>query len=412
MRVAPMAIYRPLFAQRWRGEIEFPLHAAHFFRDFSMTVIRNAIIVTADQQFPGALRFEQGRITHLDSGAANQGELHWQGDFLLPGMVELHTDNLEKHLTPRPKVAWPTVPAIMAHDAQVAAAGITTVLDAIAVGDIDPDSLRMQTLQPSIEGLQAAQRSGVLRADHFLHLRLELAEQNLLELLDPLLDHPLLKLISLMDHTPGQRQWTDLAHYRTYVTGKRGWNDAKVESMLDDMQQRQQRYAERNRQAVLARCGARSVALPMATHDDTTLEHVEQGVRDGVTISEFPTTLAAAQAARHHGLGIIMGAPNLVRGGSHSGNVSAAELARADLLDVLSSDYVPASLLHAAFLLQKCGWGLPQAIATVSRNPARMVGLTDRGELAVGLRADFLRVRVVDGIPVVLESWKAGSRIA
>ncbi|MDP9109270.1 MAG: alpha-D-ribose 1-methylphosphonate 5-triphosphate diphosphatase, partial [Pseudomonadota bacterium] len=211
-----------------------------------MTVIRNAIVVTADQQFPGSLRFEHGRITQLDSGAANQGELHWQGDFLLPGMVELHTDNLEKHLTPRPKVAWPTVPAIMAHDAQIAAAGITTVLDAIAVGDIDPDSLRMQTLQPSIEGLQAAQRSGVLRADHFLHLRLELAEQNLLELLEPLLDHPLLKLISLMDHTPGQRQWTDLAHYRTYVSGKRGWNDAKVESMLGDMQQRQQRYAAVN----------------------------------------------------------------------------------------------------------------------------------------------------------------------
>ena len=377
-----------------------------------MTRIRNAIVVTADQQMSGSLAFEGDRITDVGSGASNHGELHWQGDFLLPGLVELHTDNLEKHLMPRPKVAWPVIPAILAHDAQIAAAGITTVFDAIAVGDIDPDSLRMQTLTSCVAGLHEAQDAGILRADHFLHMRLELAEGSLLDLFDPFLTDPLLKLVSLMDHTPGQRQWTDLTHYRTYVTGKRGWSNEKVDAMLDDMLLRQVRNAAANRRAVIARCRALTVAVPLATHDDTTLEHVQEGVSDGVTISEFPTTLTAARAARECGLGIIMGAPNMVRGGSHSGNVSAAELARADLLDVLSSDYVPASLLHAAFLLQRHGLSLPKAIATVSRSPARMVGLTDRGEIACGLRADFLRVRVVEGIPVVLETWKAGARIA
>jgi alpha-D-ribose 1-methylphosphonate 5-triphosphate diphosphatase len=313
---------------------------------------------------------------------------------------------------PRPKVNWPVLPAIVAHDAQVASAGITTVLDAISVGDIDADSLRTQSLIACIDGLHQADAAGILRSDHYLHMRLELAEENLLDWFQPYLNDKRLRLVSLMDHTPGQRQWTDLTHYRVYVTGKRGWSEEKVDGMLDQLLRRQQMYAASNRREVVALCKQRENPLPLATHDDTTLEHVTEGVLDGVSISEFPTTMLAARAAREHGLGIIMGAPNVVRGGSHSGNVSAAELARNGLLDVLSSDYVPASLLHAAFLLQQEGFSLPQAIATVSHNAARMIGLHDRGAIQPGLRADFLRVRLVEGIPVVLGVWKAGRRIA
>jgi alpha-D-ribose 1-methylphosphonate 5-triphosphate diphosphatase len=377
-----------------------------------MKIFRNARIVTADSDFLGALWVKDSLIADVVSGVHGSSGEDWNGDYLLPGLVELHTDNLEKHLMPRPKVIWPTLPAIIAHDAQIAATGITTVLDAIAVGDIDSDSMRNDLLTSCVEGLREAAAAGVLRADHYLHLRLELAEEHLLERFEPYLHDDRLKLVSLMDHTPGQRQWTDISHYRTYVTGKRGWSEDKVESMLQRLLVRQQTYAETNRRGIIERCTSRSVPVPLATHDDTTLAHVEEGVSDGVSISEFPTTLAAAQAARERNLGIIMGAPNLVRGGSHSGNVSAALLARADLLDVLSSDYVPASLLHAAFLLQKEGFSLSKSINTVSRNPARMIGLVDRGEIAAQLRADFLRVRVVKGIPIVLGVWKAGNQIS
>lgn len=377
-----------------------------------MNIISNARIVTADEEFLGTMCIENGYIKEVmpDKRAGKSAE-DWEGDYLLPGMVELHTDNLEKNLMPRPKVRWPVMPAIFAHDAQIAASGITTVLDAISVGDIDSDSMRTETLAPCVQGLQDAADAGLLRADHFLHLRLELAEENLLDMFDPFLHDQRLKLVSLMDHTPGQRQWTDINHYRVYVGGKRGWSGEKIESMLTRLQERQERYAAANRRAIIARCTQRAQPVPLATHDDTTVAHVEEGVEDGVTISEFPTTLTAALAAREKGLGIIMGAPNMVRGGSHSGNVSAAELARNDLLDVLSSDYVPASLLHAAFMLQAEGYGLPDAIATVSRNPALMVGLADRGEIAPELRADFLRVRLVNDIPVVLGAWKAGCQI-
>lgn len=378
-----------------------------------MRTISNARIVTADEEFIGSLCVDGELIADVIPGSTSiRGADDWEGDYLLPGMVELHTDNLEKHLVPRPKVAWPVMPAIIAHDRQIAAAGITTVLDALSVGDIDSDSVRTRTLTACSEGLRSATDAGLLHADHFLHVRLELAEEGLLDLFDPFLHDERLRLVSLMDHTPGQRQWTDIGHYRTYVTGKRGWSEEKVDSMLERLLERQQRYAAANRGAVIRLCMDRTLPVPLATHDDTTVEHVEEGVNDGVSISEFPTTLAAARAARAQGLGIIMGAPNVVRGGSHSGNVSAAELARHGLLDVLSSDYVPASLLHAAFLLRSEGFSLPGAVATVSRNPALMVGLTDRGEIAQDLRADFLRVRIVNDIPIVLGVWKKGRQIA
>ncbi|MBI1892023.1 MAG: alpha-D-ribose 1-methylphosphonate 5-triphosphate diphosphatase [Burkholderiales bacterium] len=377
-----------------------------------MKLITNANIVTASLQFLGTFECEAESIRDIGPGSTSLPAEDWDGDYLLPGLVELHTDNLEKHLMPRPKAMWPVLPAIIAHDAQVAASGITTVLDALSAGDIDSDSTRNEFLMPCAEGLRIADAAGALRADHYLHLRLELAEEKLIDMFAPFVHDGRLKLVSLMDHTPGQRQWTDLSHYRTYVGGKRGWSEEKIDSMLEVLLRRQQAYADANRREVIRLCRQCAQPVPLATHDDTTIDHVDEGVADGVTISEFPTTLVAAQAARRRGMGIIMGAPNVVRGGSHSGNVSAAELARNGLLDVLSSDYVPSSLLHAAFLLQKVGYSLPEAIATVSRAPACMVGLNDRGEIAAGLRADFLRVRIVGGIPVVLETWKAGRRIA
>ncbi|MDO8179512.1 MAG: alpha-D-ribose 1-methylphosphonate 5-triphosphate diphosphatase [Undibacterium sp.] len=373
--------------------------------------VRNARIVTSNAVFTGSLAVQQGLIADVSSTAAALTGDDWQGDYLLPGLIELHTDNLEKHLMPRPKVNWPVLPAILAHDAQIAAAGITTVLDAIAVGDIDVDSIRLQTLQSCSQGLHEATAAALLRVDHFLHMRLELAEPELLSMFVPFLHDDRVKLVSLMDHTPGQRQWTDLQHYRVYVTGKRGWSEQKVDGMLEQLLERQERNVAANRKKIIECCRQRVHPIPLATHDDTTIAHVNEGVADGVTISEFPTTMAAARAAREHGLHIVMGAPNRVRGGSHSGNVSASDLARADLLDVLSSDYVPASLLHAAFLLQEDGFSLPKAIATVSRNPAKIITMSDRGEIAPTLRADFMRVRMCGQFPVVISVWKDGRKI-
>lgn len=374
-------------------------------------VIRNARMVLAGEVMDGSVSVRDGRIGSVDGGGCSVPEaLDLGGDWLLPGLVELHTDNFEKHLMPRPKVRWPAFPALLAHDAEVAAAGITTVYDALGVGDSDLGALRSQDPGEVLRALQHATAQGLLRAEHRLHVRCELPAPNAVRLFEPFEHHPLLGLISLMDHTPGQRQWTNIEQARIYYTGKKGWSDEKFARAVVEAPQMQAQHAAPNRERMVA--FARERGVPLATHDDTLLEHVEEAGRDGAAFSEFPTTVLAAAEAKKRGIATIMGAPNVVRGGSHSGNVAAIDLARNRTLDVLSSDYVPASLLPAALILQRdAGWTLPEAVATVTRNPARAAGLADRGEIAVGQRADLVRMRMVDGHPVVLGVWRAGAKV-
>jgi alpha-D-ribose 1-methylphosphonate 5-triphosphate diphosphatase len=376
-------------------------------------LIKNARVVTLDEEFTGVVAIHDGAIQEVARGTTSVAAAHdWQGDYLLPGLVELHTDNLEKHLAPRPGVLWNTEAAFVIHDAQVAAAGITTVFDALAIGDRSNVGIRARALQVDCaNAMQNLHDAGLLRADHLLHLRCEIATEDVVEAFDELREHALLRLVSVMDHTPGQRQWQDPQKWREYQERHGKWSDEQMHSALAELRDEQQRFAAAHRRAIVARCA--SLAIPLASHDDTLLEHVHEAAADGITISEFPTTLAAAQAARAHGMGIIMGAPNVVRGGSHSGNIPAAELARVGLLDILSSDYVPSSLLHAAFELRRvCDWSLARAVATVSANPARAVGLHERGEIAAGRRADLVRVRLNGHLPVPLATYRQGERIA
>jgi alpha-D-ribose 1-methylphosphonate 5-triphosphate diphosphatase len=372
--------------------------------------IRNARVVLRDEVFAGSVAIEHGAIHAVDSGAASVGE-DWEGDYLLPGLVELHTDNLEKHLMPRPGVRWDETSALLVHDAQCAAAGITTVFDAITIGDRDFGGVRSATQHTAIEAVRRCSARALLRIAHRLHLRCEVAAPDVVGIFERYAQDPLLGLASVMDHTPGQRQWQDLGKYRQYMERNGRHGDETFRFMVETLKENQARYADQHRRAIVER--ARATGIALASHDDSEPAHVRQAHDEGIALSEFPTTRAAAGAARELGIGIVMGAPNLVQGGSHSGNVSASELADEDLLDVLSSDYVPASLLQAAFLLHADhGWGLPKAVATVTATPAHAAALNDRGRIAAGQRADLIRVRVVDGLPVVLQTIVGGARVA
>lgn len=379
-------------------------------------VFRNARLVLPDEVVSGALSVLDGRIVAIDDGGTSvAGAIDLGGDYLMPGMVEVHTDNFERHLMPRPKVRWPALPALLAHDAEVAAAGITTVFDALGVGESDPESLRGSAWHEVLGALELAGNQHLLRADHHLHVRCELPAPNTISLFAPFQGHPRLSLISLMDHTPGQRQWENIEQARVYFTGKKGWSAEKFERQVASAPMLQAQYAAPHRAYFVDYCRTHGIAL--ASHDDTTVEHVLQAHGEGASMSEFPTTLAAARAARAHGLSTVMGGPNVMRGGSHSGNVAASELARHGLLDILSSDYVPGSLLGAAWRLVDEGHcTLPQAVATVTRTPALAAGLPDRGALQAGLRGDLLQVHVAqlpDGSQhaVVRAVWREGRRV-
>ncbi len=373
------------------------------------TVFTNARIVRRDEVIEGSAKVVDGRIAAVDSGRVTVG-IDLDGDFLLPGLIEMHTDNLEKHLVPRPGVVWPTpLSSIIAHDMQIAGAGITTVFDAIAVGEFREGSMRRQILKMAVEAIEEAQQHQLLRAEHMVHMRCELADPALLELFEPFAHNPLVQLVSLMDHTPGQRQWRDMARLQAFHQ-RENWSEDEIAAHIAERRSVQAKYADRHRREVLKHLNGR--AIPLASHDDTTPEHVDEAIGDGIRIAEFPTTVEAANAARDRGMSIIMGAPNVVRGGSHSGNVSALDLAQAELLDGLSSDYAPKSLLHAAFVLRdRCELDLPDAVATVSANVADAVGLDDRGRIEDGKRADLIRVRQVGEVPVTRCVWREGRQV-
>jgi len=374
-------------------------------------ILSNGRIVTRDSVVAGSVVVRDGTIASLDTGPSRAaGAIDLEGDYLLPGLVELHTDNLEKHVAPRPGVRWPMRAAVMAHDAQIAAAGITTVFDALTVGEVRQDGVRAEMLHGSVEAIAAAQRGGVLRAEHFLHLRCEVAHETIVATVEQLIDHELVRLVSLMDHTPGQRQFATIEKYYEYYQGKFGYSDAEMEAYVVQKTDLNRRFADTNRRSLAALGRARG--LPQASHDDATLAHVKEALELGMTIAEFPTTDEAAAAAHGAQMAVVMGAPNVVRGGSHSGNIAASALAAAGLLDILSSDYAPISLLHAAFLLHNAiDMKLPEAVAKVSSNPAQALDLADRGEIALGRRADLVRVRLTDDMPVARQVWRQGERV-
>ncbi|MDR8015875.1 alpha-D-ribose 1-methylphosphonate 5-triphosphate diphosphatase [Ectopseudomonas guguanensis] len=378
----------------------------------SEQILSNARIVTAEREFLGTLLLRDGLIAAVDEGASRLPQAQdLGGDYLLPGLVELHTDNLEKHMSPRPGVDWPSASAVLTHDAQIVAAGITTVFDALAIGDINPRGRRMQQLPAMIEAIAAAEAAGQTRAEHRLHLRCELCHPDALTIYRDLVEHPLVALVSVMDHSPGQRQFAKVEKYREYYMGKYHLSPAEMEEFLQEQIANSRQYSDRQRRAIVEDCHSRGISV--ASHDDATLAHVQESADFGMAIAEFPTTLEAARASHELGLKVLMGAPNVVRGGSHSGNIAAAELARHGVLDILSSDYYPASLLHAAWLLagQDNDYDLPAAIATVSHAPARAAGLDDRGEIRIGLRADLVQARAHGQQPVIQQVWRQARRV-
>jgi len=374
-------------------------------------VLTGARVVLDDRVIDGTVVVRGGRIADIDEGRTTVGE-DLGGDYLLPGLVELHTDHLESHFRPRPGVHWNPIAALQSHDAQVIGAGIVTVFDALRAGDADERPLGRDSLLLA-DAIASARAEDRLKAEHFIHVRCEISSQQLLADAEPLFSGGAVRLASLMDHTPGQRQFARLDAYHRFYPETARLSPAEQDAFVAERLAASARIVAANRPAIVAMAHAGGAIL--ASHDDATLAHVAEASADGIAIAEFPTTVEAAAASRAAGMKVLMGAPNVVRGGSHSGNAAAGDLARLGLLDILSSDYVPFSLMQAVFLLPEtvAGMDLASAVRLVTRVPAETVGLNDRGSIEPGRRADLVRVRHAPGtVPVVRAVWREGVRVA
>ena len=377
------------------------------------TILANATLVLPEEVIHGAIRVADGHITAIDQGGAvPAGAIDCEGDLVMPGLIELHTDNLERHIQPRPRVDWPHASAIIAHDAELSSVGITTVFDALRVGSV-PSRKKAnygeyaRHLADEILDLRA---KGALRISHFLHLRAEVCSETLIDELSKFGPDDRVGIVSLMDHTPCQRQFRDLTQLRAYVCGKHGLSEAEFEDHVADQLELSARLGAAHEAAAVAE--TRRFGAVLASHDDTTAEQVAVSAAHGAHFAEFPTTIEAAQACHAHGIKVMMGAPNLIRGGSHSGNIAAHRLAEADLLDIVSSDYVPSALLSAALLLGDLWGDVARGIRTVTIAPADAVDLSDRGRLTLGARGDMIRVARIAGAAALRGTWVQGRRVA
>ncbi|MCK7614590.1 alpha-D-ribose 1-methylphosphonate 5-triphosphate diphosphatase [Roseibium sediminicola] len=377
-----------------------------------LTVLKNARIVLGDEVVTGHIAVADGRIVAVDTGIAPQAGLDLDGDYLLPGLVDIHTDHFEKHVFPRAHVRWDPFRAAMAHDAQIIGSGITTVFDSLCVGATIKNPERREILAPMIDALEQAQAAGMLRAEHLVHLRCEITDDATIRLTEENIAKEIVRMVSVMEHLPGRRQSKNIEGYIERRMADTGEPRHEAERVTQELLNYSDEVSAKVRPAVVAL--AHLHKLPLLSHDDTELEHIDEALAEGISVSEFPCTLEAARKARQHGMHAVGGAPNVIRGGSQSGNVAVADLLVEDLVDILASDYVPRSLLDCAFLVaadETLQADLPAAVRMVAKTPAEVAGLSDRGEIAQGKRADLLHVGVHNGHPFVKQAWRAGTRV-
>lgn len=360
----------------------------------------------------GALCIEDGGISEISETPVAGAALEGQGLLLMPGFVDMHGDMIEREVEPRPNVKMPMELGLRDLDRKLKVSGVTTGYAAVS---FNPKSTyghlrsydHSQAMLRALKGMR-----GALKVDHKVHARFEVTFPGALEVVEELISEGTVDLVSLTDHTPGQGQYRDLERLKARTAAERGLSDEEaaqaVQARIDERRQATGDMAA-TLEAISGTCRRHGIAL--ASHDDDTAEKVALMVSLGAAISEFPVTEEAARAARAAGLMTAMGAPNALRGESYSGNLSARAAHKAGLLDILAADYHPSAILPAVLVLAaQDPDGLAGATRLATANPARALGLSDRGEIALGKRADLV---IADdaGVGHVRMTFSAGRKV-
>jgi alpha-D-ribose 1-methylphosphonate 5-triphosphate diphosphatase len=356
-----------------------------------------------------SVRVEAGIIVEVVQGRTLGPGLDAGDAWLLPGLVDMHSDAIEKAVEPRPNARFPTEIAVRELDRNLAGCGITTIFHSLSFADME-DGLRSNNAAAGLIR-EVVGISPVLRVNTRIHARFEVTDLGAVPHLESLVREGNVHLLSFMDHSPGQGQYRDVAAYKGFYGKVYGKSDEDLDRIIARKREAHQSGVGDAIASMVELCDAQGVA--MASHDDDSPQRIDWCVREGIAMSEFPVNLETAAFAREQGILACFGAPNLVRGGSQAGNLSVQKALECGFGDILCSDYLPLALLHAVFLVDALGLRpLAQAVAMASLAPARATGIGDvTGSIEEGKQADLLLVDRRHGHPDLQRTWVRGREV-
>lgn len=362
------------------------------------------IVTPGREPAAGSVAIDGSEITAVGTGidAADRRVIDVGGRLILPGFVDLHGDDIERYLEPKPEATVAPSGALVTSDRLSLTAGVTTKFHALAFEESPEENRSIRRAETLVDHIE---REDHLLADHRVHARCEVGDSTAFEAVTDAIHRPVVDLVSVMNHLPGDGQHDDFAEVSRDYRGN-FWQEDEVQSVIRSRESALL-PAVQDRIATLTEL-ARRAGISVAAHDTATPDLIDRFADLGVTIAEYPTALSAAQQATRQGLTVAMGAPNLVRGGSMWGNLSTKRAIDSDTVDVLCSDFHPPSLLSALFV--ETGEPLQRRVARLTCNPAEAVGLGDRGRLAAGHRADVIVVKPGDP-PLVERVLVSGSEV-
>lgn len=365
------------------------------------------VILREETLAHSAVLIEDGHIVAIEpDGAHGACEIDLGGCMLMPGMIDLHCDALEKEVEPRPNVHFPLDFAAAQADRRNAAAGVTTIFHAVSFANAELGVRNNAFAAEVARAVHAWQPHALV--DNRVHARWEITDPTAQDVLESLLVSDELHLLSFMDHTPGQGQFKDIDAYRSYLSRTYKKNATELDAILDAKLAAAEGAIQRMQSlaAIAHQCG-----VSIASHDDDSPQKIDVMKALGAAISEFPINLETARAAKANGVYTLFGAPNVLRGKSQSGSMRAVDAVAAGVADCLCGDYSPAALLPAVMKLPELlGLPLHDAVRLVTANPACAAGLADRGEIAADKRADLIAVKHAGGLPHVDQVWVKGVR--
>jgi len=370
-------------------------------------------IVTPDGVLEGGtVVIEGGKIAEV-SGRCDilgPGDVYAGGCWILPGMIDPHSDAIEHEMQPRPNSRFPLEWSFLELERKLAAQGITTIYHSFSMvdGDTPNASRRNASVAEYVHKVRELSRTNRL-IRHKVHLRFEITNTGGVPLVEQFIRNGTIDLLSFMDHTPGQGQYRDQELHKRYVMQRQNLNEQEVLRRFEESRRRPKVPPDTlQRLADLAR----EHGIPLASHDDDSCEKLEIVSGWRAAISEFPVDMETAACAKRRGMAVVMGAPNVMLGRSHSNNLSAREAIRAGVVDILCSDYYPPAMLQSVFLLHREGLPLHLAVRMVTKNTASVLGLSGEfGSIEPGKAADLIMVGMHGDRPVVERVWVGGRTV-